>query len=281
MSLNDILEAQERIAFSVPAHSYRGQIPALIISDINNSASTAAARVVMQSIRDTDSQLLPYIVPATTPETLDNDLKLFGLKKSDWTYPSAGEKRIDIKTGLHLSGYNAKNMDKVISCMVSHMKCWLSASAHIFPIVVLEHDAIFKRKFDAFKGMTGTESNKYEILSSKGIIGLNNPRGATRKSATYFDKVIESSNDGKEYFSGHKIVDVPWVDDDRYSPQGLAGNSAYYIAPNMAKNLLRKVLEVGLWPNDALMCKQFFPNQLKQMYPFMTELQGVGSTTQG
>lgn len=281
MSLNDILEAQERIQFPVAGHSYRGQIPALIISDINNSASTAAARVVMQSIRDTDSQLLPYIVPATTPETLDSDLKLFGLKKSDWSYPSAGEKRIDIKTGLHLSGYNAKNMDKVISCMVSHMKCWLSVSAHIFPGVILEHDAIFKRKFDAFKGMTGTENNKYRILASKGIIGLNNPRGATRKSAAYFDEVVKSSEISTQSFSGYKMVDTPWVDDDKYSPQGLAGNSAYYISPNMAKNLLKKVLEVGLWPNDALMCKQFFPNQLKQIYPFVTELQGIKSTTTG
>ena len=41
------------------------------------------------------------------------------------------------------------------------------------------------------------------------------------------------------------------------------------------------VQEIGLWPNDALMCKQIFPFKLKQMYPFVTELQGVKSTTQG
>ena len=92
---------------------------------------------------------------------------------------------------------------------------------------------------------------------------------------------IQNNIDSAKDFNGYTVSDSPWVDDDKYIPQGIAGNSAYVISPNMAIRLLKKVDEVGLWPNDALMCKQFFPNQLKQIYPFVTELQGIQSTTTG
>ena len=114
-----------------------------------------------------------------------------------------------------------------------------------------------------------------------GIVGLNNPKGATRKASVYYDEVLKLNELRGRKFSGHKAVDAPWVDDNKDAPQGLAGNSAYYITNKMAHKLLRKIQEVGIWPNDALMCKQLFPNQLKQIYPFVTELQGIKSTTQG
>ena len=67
--------------------------------------------------------------------------------------------------------------------------------------------------------------------------------------------------------------------DDVEVPQGLAGNSAYLITPKGAKKLLDKVREVGLWPNDAVMCKQFFP-WMQVVYPYYTTIQrGLKSTT--
>jgi hypothetical protein len=259
--------------------SVKGKLPAFIISDINNSASTAATRKVVKSIEDTGSRFIPYILPATTPSNLDDHLRDFNKTKMDWTYPLAGEKRIDIKSGLHLTGYSAKDINKVISCMVSHMRCWLVCASQRFPIVVLEHDALFVRKLDLY----GNGNITYENINKHGIIGLNNPRGATRKSAKYYESVINIQNSihSTKDFNGYTVSDSPWVDDDKYIPQGIAGNSAYVISPSMALRLLKKVDEVGLWPNDALMCKQFFPNQLKQIYPFVTELQGIQSTTTG
>ena len=62
-------------------------------------------------------------------------------------------------------------------------------------------------------------------------------------------------------------------------PQGLAGNSAYIIKPAFAKKLIDKLKEKGGWPNDSLMCKQFFPDQLKVVYPYFTKVQGIQSTT--
>ena len=258
-------------------------LPAYIICDINNSESTAGARKVIQSIKDTDSKLMPIIVPATTPETLKNDLAIFGMDKSYWKYPRKGEKRIDLPTGLHLTGYGANDIEKVISCMVSHMKCWLFTFGSKFPAIVLEHDALFVNKFDLFIGQKLELENGANLFPSNyyGIVGLNNPKGATRKATVYYDKVVEQSEGSTLQLSGHKLVDAPWVDDNRDAPQGLAGNSAYYISDIMAQRLLKKIREIGMWPNDALMCKQLFPNQIRQIYPFVTELQGIKSTTQG
>ena len=284
MSVGDILEStnnKSKISSDF-VFSFKGKLPAFIISDINNSASTAAARRVIKSIADTNSKLMPFIIPATTPATIDNDLKDFNKSRSVWTYPLPNQKRIDLATGLHLTGYNAKDVDKVIACAVSHMRCWLLCASQRFPIVVLEHDALFVRKVDFFKDIVGSLEGYYSEILDLGIVGLNNPRGATRKSSIYFDHVTKFQGEvARKVFDGYAIVDAPWVDKDRYTPQGIAGNSAYMITPAMAMRLLKKVDEIGLWPNDALMCKQLFPNQLKQIYPFVTELQGIKSTTTG
>jgi hypothetical protein len=101
-----------------------------------------------------------------------------------------------------------------------------------------------------------------------GILGLNDPRGATRRSDVFHN--VASSKMG--------LQDVPTVDDMQV-PQGLAGNSAYLITPTAAKKLLDKVREVGIWANDALMCKQFFP-WMQVVYPYYTTIQrGLKSTT--
>ena len=242
---------------------------AIIIADLNDHVSTVACRNVLQSIKVTKSKLIPVVLQATTPETLDEDLKAFGLTKNDWTYPKrAHEKKIDIKTGLHVTGYAAQDLDKVISCTVSHMRAWYYSIMANAPICVFEHDAYLTRKLDY-----------HPNFKKIGIVGLNDPRGATRKSGVYFDKVIHSPF-REEGGGGLTYTPVPWVDDSQDQPQGLAGNSAYIISPQAAKKFLDKINDIGLWPNDALMCKQFFP-YMKQAYPFYTKLQGVQSTTQG
>ena len=292
MSLKDYVEKYSGEAdatdtefnFQTKVSSALTYIPAFIISDINNSVSTAGARNVLNSINTTKSKLHPVIMPATTPETLSAHLKLFDQTKNDWRYPSKGEKRIDLKTGLHITGYGANDIEKVISCMVSHMRCWLVAATYRHPCVILEHDAIFVKKLDFYEKASEENGGRSLDHVGSGIIGLNNPKGATRKSSVYYDSVVESINKStpqQQTYGRHQVVDAPWVDDNRDAPQGLAGNSAYIIKPDMARSLFTKCEEIGLWPNDALMCKQIFPFKLKQIYPFVTELQGVKSTTQG
>jgi hypothetical protein len=60
--------------------------------------------------------------------------------------------------------------------------------------------------------------------------------------------------------------------------QGIAGNSAYIIKPWAAKELIEKVYEYGMWPNDAIMCQQIVP-WLGVTKLYYTKVQGLRSTT--
>jgi hypothetical protein len=252
---------------TLEAYSEDGQMTAYIIADIGSSESTAGMRKCYNSILNTDSKLSVFVLPATIPKTLNETMLLFDLSVADWKYPiKPGEKKIDFVSGLHLTGYNAKDIRKVISCLFSHMRVWMKIMKSGKPGIVLEHDAVFIRSF--------TMTQKQVMDTGFDFIGLNDPRGATRKANVFLERVLSQTKEGKE------IYDCPWVDDDRLAPQGLAGHSAYIITPNGAKRMFEKIKEVGLWPNDALMCKQFFPD-LKVTYPFYTRVQGIKSTTQG
>ena len=66
--------------------------------------------------------------------------------------------------------------------------------------------------------------------------------------------------------------------DDISVPQGLAGNSAYIIKPAGAKQMIELVDEYGLWPNDAIMCKQLVKG-LGVTKKFYTKVQRTRSTT--
>jgi hypothetical protein len=81
---------------------------------------------------------------------------------------------------------------------------------------------------------------------------------------------------------GDGINRVPIIDEptELPLPMGLAGNSAYIIRPHMAKRLLDEVVRVGMWPNDAVMCRQMF-RDLKVVYPYITTVVRGGSTTTG
>ena len=139
------------------------------------------------------------------------------MKDIKYTYPvDASQDGVDINTGLRLTHYETKNIKSRIACMVSHMRCWQTAIDTDETIVVLEHDALFKRKFD-FSSLT-----KY---FKGGIMGLNSPIGATRR-AYVFDELARKI---------HGVQSVPYID-EKDVPQGLAGNSAYVITPKGAKN---------------------------------------------
>ena len=194
--------------------------------------------------------------PATTPDMAEVTLKGCGLK---WTYPWEGEK-IDFSSGLTLKSYPTEYKNRRIACAMSHYRLWYESAEKNVPILVLEHDAEFTARLDY-----------QEILDSKfDIVGINNPLMATRK-AHLFKELIESSD--------QKILPIPSIDDFSV-PQGLAGNSAYIIKPDGAKNVIQTVKDYGMWPNDAIMCKQLVPN-MGVTRKFYTKVQGLPSTTTG
>lgn len=268
--MNDLISAiklnlQDTPKLRQPRYDDRG-IRGVVIGMLNNHTSTVGVRNVLQSIKKTKSEIEAHVLDATTPLDLNIHLEVFGLTLGDWSYPkSPAEQWIDPKTGLRVNGYAANDWTKVVACMVSHMRAWKFAVDINRPIMVLEHDAVFERKFmfdDVVDQFTG------------GILGLNNPLGATRRSRQFYDSIVNQATGNHP-----QVFDAPWID-DKSIPQGIAGNSAYLIKPEPAQMLLDKISEIGLWPNDALMCKQLFP-WLQVAYPFYTSLQGIKSTTQG
>ena len=235
-------------------------IKGYIITLDTNQESVEATHKCIGSIRSTKSEIDPSVFVATVPRQIKRHLEEIDMGDVVWTYPLTKEEDgLDIKTGLYLRHYPTKKISNRTACMVSHMRLWHKCATGKKPIVILEHDAIFTRKF------------VFEPLEKEfkgGILGLNDPRGATRRSDVFHN--IASSKMG--------LQPVPTVDDAEV-PQGLAGNSAYLITPTAAKKLLDKVREVGMWANDALMCKQFFP-WMQVVYPYYTTIQrGLKSTT--
>ncbi len=173
-----------------------------------------------------------------------------------WNYPWEGQV-VDFQSGLVKNAYRTKDFRKRMACAMSHYCLWLKSYETRENILVLEHDAEFTCKLDI-----DIDQNRF------GVLGINSPIGATRKSQVYHDMIQKNPNQYQE---------VPYIDDIKI-PQGLAGNSAYIVTPWAAKEMIDKVYEYGLWPNDAIMCRQLFPF-LGVTKKYYTKTQGLKSTT--
>jgi hypothetical protein len=182
-----------------------------------------------------DFSLKPWA--ATVPEEVDELMVYEGL---DWTYPWE-RMQVNTKTGLELHPYTTKNRKARMACFLSHYRLWLEASQNNEWLIIFEDDAEIVERIPL-------ESLPYQAW---GAVGLCDPRGATRRAQVFHERVQSRSQ--------NPIVTAPWVDDNEKVPQGLAGNSAYMISPQLAAQLINKAHELGCWPNDALMCQQLFP----------------------
>jgi GR25 family glycosyltransferase involved in LPS biosynthesis len=232
------------------------------IITINTEDSRARSQVCMDSMEKHCSGLSPWIFPATEPNTIYKDtMETFG-ELVQWTWPQShfGE-GIDMQTGLYKRMYQAIDQKRVEACALSHFRLWKLCADEGKTIVVLEHDARFIRDFDS----SDLDDNSW------GAVGLNDPRGNTRKGQLFHAKVAAC---------GDGINRVPIIDEPTEPPlpMGIAGNSAYIIKPAFAKKLLDEVRRIGMWPNDAIMCRQLFP-ELKVVYPYYTDVQKGESTT--
>lgn len=220
-----------------------------IITIYNNQRSVSASE---RCIKSTKIPVKKF--DAITEQHASKLMRDLGIT---WNYPWEGTEN-DFASGLTKTAYTTANPLKRVACFLSHYLLWKKCAEQDEPILVLEHDAIFISPLDL----------EELALSHPDIIGINDPRGATRKSLEYHELIQKNPK---------KIQPVPTIDDLKI-PQGLAGNSAYIIKPTGAKKLLELVKEFGAWPNDALMCKQLIPNMgvTKKYY---TKVQGIPSMT--
>ena len=299
-------DANEKVVYvnrdegTIPTEAYgnieqklaKGYAWAGIIMDINNKVSVQATRKLLNSIKQTNSKIIPFIFQATTPETLEQDAKFVGVDARQWSWPKRGTQRRDLGSGLLLTGYNARDERKVVSCLISHMRIWQVINT--LPCnggLVLEHDAMFTKEFKVsnylvkskIAGATFEDGvAKYGGLEELNIdiIGLNDPRGATRRSQVYHQKILDTTVNKGLADERFDLVRAPYVDDDTLRPQGIAGGSAYFIMKSGINKAWKNMRMFGLWPNDAILCKQLGIN-CYQIFPYVTKVQGVQSTTQG
>ena len=247
---------------------------AFIISLTNEHEATVHTRRLLKSIADNCASVVePFVYDAVTPKTLkENMSKNFDNTISTnitYTYPKTTEEnRYDIRTGLKLSAYKSAsgNPDHRIACFMSHYNLWRTCVEINEPIIILEQDALFMSRFDwprISKQFTGM------------VLGLNNPIGATRR-ASLFNTQVEK---GHKRGSLLTVMEAPDVDDFDV-PQGIAGNSAYVIKPSGAAKLIGLTAQHGIWPNDALMCKQLMgKGNLQVLYPYITKVQPSPNST--
>ena len=229
---------------------------AYIITIPNNKISIEAANRCINTSVEYKNEFSIKTYDAVTPDTVQQELRKH---KVDWKWPWEGAVT-DLQTGLVKQSYPTAVKAKRVSCSLSHLNLWKECIRVRAPILILEHDAMFLRKLDY---------NDYIKDDKYSIIGINNPLGNTRRSSV-FHQAIQKSR--------YPICDVPVID-EVYVPQGLAGNSAYIIKPDAANKLVKAVHKHGLWPNDAIMCRQLLPYTIGVTKQYYTDTQRIVSTT--
>ena len=218
------------------------------------SSERLANNLIMSSIKsDNDFNITKF--DAITPNRVASLMALHNVK---WNYPWEGSVT-DFSSGLLKTAYPTRDRNKRIACFLSHFLLWKQCAKSEYGMFIFEHDAIFTKQVD----VQALRDASYDIIS------LNDPRGATRKSGVFHEKVQSHSS---------SVAPIPQIDDVSV-PQGLPGNSAYFIKPEGAKKLLKLVSEFGAWPNDAIMCRQLMPRQLGSVQDYCTTVQKSISTT--
>lgn len=176
-----------------------------------------------------------------------------------WNYPWSGEE-LDMQSGLIKKAYPTEDPKRRIACFLSHYLLWQRCIKHDEPLIIHEHDACYFN--DDTLPLEQFAKSRYNI------IGLNDPRKATRLAEVYHNAVQEQNDD---------ICRAPVIDQSMV-PQGIAGNSSYYIEPKGAQTMVDLTRTYGAWPNDALMCRQLV-SALGQSKKYYTYVQGLKSTT--
>jgi GR25 family glycosyltransferase involved in LPS biosynthesis len=174
-----------------------------------------------------------------------------------WNYPWDKPVR-DIASGLLKNPYPTKNRNARIACSLSHFNLWLDCYTTDETVLIMEHDAIWKEQLASW----------VEVDPLYDIVGINDPRGATRRSGQ-FHTLLQARE---------ALINRPPAIDEDHVPQGIAGNSAYIMRKSGAIKMLDLVREYGLWPNDALMCRQLVKT-LGTSKIYYTGVQGLPSTT--
>jgi len=224
---------------------------AIVMKD--HALSEGGYKTLVESSENVGNDFTIERFDAIVADNVDEHMEKEGLK---WTWPDSGRVyNEELKMKFHYYGGPPKRR---YACAMSHYYLWKKCVEESEPILILEHDAKFLRKFDA----------QYVIDSDYEVIGINEPRGNTRMDGR-FHSVVQTAPG--------PLVDCPVIDNMEV-PQGIAGASAYVIKPEGADQIIGAAYDYGMWPNDALICQQLFPF-LGVTKTYYTDTQRLKSTT--
>lgn len=227
---------------------------ALVITIEDDEVSQKGYERLAQSYMQTGQLFSLERFKASTTWDAEQHMNEFGLK---WSYPWQGEV-YDFATGLKKRAYAGRDPLRRVACAMSHFRIWAESYELGETFLVMEHDALFTQY------LPWEEILQWDYQ----IVGINDPKRATRRADVFESKIKKN---------GDLVQPVPAVDEFNV-PQGLAGNSAYIIKPAGAERCLNAAFKYGLWPNDALMCKQLVKG-MGVTRDFYTKVQGLPSTT--
>jgi GR25 family glycosyltransferase involved in LPS biosynthesis len=223
---------------------------AYVIRLLCNENSERQAERCIESGRDAGIEVEAF--NAIHAEDAETALEYWDLK---WTWMQRDKARV---RGIDLKHHSYGGcLQSRIACALSHYELWLKCALYKEPLLILEHDAVF--------------INPWREFEFDSICMINDPSGATPRGDWWSFQMAER---------GDGVWPVTRVfGRTPMRPDGLAGNSAYVIKPHAAQKLVDLFQEYGVWPNDAMMCVQLFPD-MQEHYPFITKVSGEGSTIQ-
>lgn len=191
---------------------------------------------------------------STPVDQVEAECKRCGIR---WTWANGNRsKSVCPITGLKQHPYRTKDVRMRMGCSLSHYQLWERCAETGQPILILEHDAVFDRPLPNHEW--------------RGATMVNDPRGASPNGERWA-AALKAKGAGIHPKSVMNHDDVP---------DGLSGGSAYVITPETAAKAIETVAKIGMWPNDAILCRQL-GFQLYEVYPFVTHVEAERSMAVG
>lgn len=191
---------------------------------------------------------------ATGVAQVEAECKRLGIR---WTWANRNTQRTVCEvTGLKQHPYRTKDFRMRMGCSLSHYQLWLECAESGESMLILEHDAVFDRALPDHDW--------------RGAAMVNDPRGAAPSGERWAAAIIAK---------GEGVHPKSVMNPDSV-PDGLSGGSAYVITPETAAKAVDVVRRVGMWPNDAILCRQL-GFELYEVYPFVTHVEAARSMAVG
>lgn len=191
---------------------------------------------------------------ATPVDEVEAEYKRLGIR---WEWANGNTSRAVCQfTGLKQHPYRTRDVRMRMGCSLSHYQLWSKCASLAEPVLILEHDAVFDRALPGH--------------SWRGASMVNDPRGAAPNGEKWA-MAIRAKGPG---------VHAKSVMNPDSVPDGLSGGSAYVITPDTAAKAVDLVGRIGMWPNDAILCRQL-GFELYEVYPFVTHVEAARSMAVG